>query len=106
MIGAMLSIAAFLGLLAVVGAAILRRALGARVDQRNVALLARRHDLDPRTATRLYELARRDGFGSAWGEVVEHHAPVGNSTPADASGRTTPTPTKPRTRKLADRHRA
>jgi hypothetical protein len=106
MIAAMFPIALLLGLLAVVGGAILRRVLGVRWDRRNATLLARRHDLDPATATRLYELARRDGFGSAWGDVVEHPAPSAFAPPAAPSGRKAATPTKPRTRKLADRHQA
>jgi hypothetical protein len=106
MIAAMLSIATFLGLLAVIGAAVLRRVLGAKVNRRNIALLARRHDLDPATATRLYELARRDGFGSAWGDVVEHPTPAAYTTPTEPTVRTAATPRKTRTRKLADRHQA
>ena len=104
MIAAMLATATVLGLLAVIAGVILRRVLGDRADQRNIARLARRHDLDPATATRLYEIARRDGFGSAWGEVVEH-PPVHFSTPPE----TTALPTaggKPRTRKLVDRRQA
>ena len=97
MIGRMHSIAAVLGVIAVAVAAILRRLLGTTADRHNVALLARRHDLDAETAARLYELARRDGFGSAWGEVIEH------PTPVDRRHRTA---TKSRTRKLVDRRRA
>ena len=97
MIGGMSSIAAVLGVIVVAVAAILRRLLGTTANRHNVALLARRHDLDAETAARLYELARRDGFGSAWGEVIEH------PTPVDRRHRTA---TKPRTRKLVDRRRA
>lgn len=97
MIGGMGTIAAVLGVIAVAVAAILRRLFGTMADRHNVAVLARRHDLDAETAARLYELARRDGFGSAWDEVVVHPTAV---------GRRQRTATKPRGRKLADRHRA
>ena len=97
MIGGMFAVAAVLGVLAIAAAAIVRRILDSRVDQANAALLARRHDLDAETAARLYELARQDGFGSAWDEVVEHPVPVGQSQRR---------PVKPPARKLAERHRA
>jgi hypothetical protein len=100
MIGGMVSIVALLGLIAIAAAAIVRRVLDARIERRNVALLARRHDLDAATATRLYELARRDGFGSAWDEVVEHPVPVGRSEPSMRPA------ARQRTRTLADRHQA
>ena len=96
MIGDMFEFVAFLGIFAM-AAVIVRRALDTKIDRRNATLLARRHDLDDDTAARLYELARRDGFGSAWDEVVEHPVPV---------GRAQRRPMEPPTRKLAERHRA
>jgi hypothetical protein len=73
MIGSMFKFAALFGLLSSV-VAIVRQTLDARLNRGNIARLARRHHLDQRTAARLYEVARKDGFGSAWDEVVERAA--------------------------------
>lgn len=111
MIRLMSFVAALLGLIAFV-ATIVRRPFGGIADRRNVDVLARRHHLDRATASRLYEAARRDGFGTAWAEVIEGRRPAAASPDAatiPASG-STPASTiprpgsgKPRTRKLADR---
>lgn len=96
MIGHMFRVAALLGLLSSL-AALVRRTLDARVNRANIARLARRHDLDPRMAARLYELARRDGFGSAWDEVVERPA---------AAHRVEDGASQPHARSRAERRRA
>lgn len=96
MIGRMFRVAALLGLLSSL-AALVRRTLDARVNRANIARLARRHDLDPGTAARLYELARRDGFGSAWDAVVER--PAGANRVGDSA-------IEPLARRRAERRRA
>ena len=96
MIGRMFKFAALLGLLSSV-AALVRRTLDARLNRGNIARLARRHDLDPRTAARLYEVARKDGFGSAWNEVVG--LPLGANRVEDGT-------VEPLARRRAERRRA
>ena len=51
-------------------AALARIQLGRWSDARNIEALRRRYDLDDPTATRLYRLARAEGFGSAWQQVI------------------------------------
>ena len=51
--------------------ALLRPFLGRWIDARNIAQLRRRYSLDESTAEELYQLARLEGFGSAWETVVD-----------------------------------
>lgn len=97
MIGAMFAIVSLLGVFAVAAGALLRRAMGIRDRHHNIDVLARRHQLDDATATRLYETARRDGFGSAWVSIVEN--PTTDASPKRPAPRS-------RRREIADRHQA
>jgi hypothetical protein len=93
------------GAIAVVGGAILRPFLGRWIDERNIERLRLRYSLDRPTAERLYRLARRDGFGSAWKTVIE--GPPDAAAQAGETGRTRRTRPTGRTRSsLAGRNRA
>ena len=85
--------------------AILRPFVGRWIDDRNIERLRLRYSLDRPTAERLYQVARRDGFGSAWKQVIEGPPDVAAETGKTGS----PRPTRPtaRTRRsLPDRPRA
>ena len=93
------------GATAVVGGAILRPFVGRWIDDRNIERLRLRYSLDRPTAERLYRLARRDGFGSAWKTVIE--GPPDAAGQASETGRTRRTRPTGRTRSsLAGRNRA
>jgi hypothetical protein len=61
-----------IGILAFVGVALLTSVvlLERFRERRNIETLRDRFDLDREHAERLYALARRDGFGSAYREVI------------------------------------
>jgi hypothetical protein len=98
-----------IGTFSIAVVALIARFLGGRVDARNVERLRRRYGLDPETAERLYRLARRDGFGSAWHTVIdgrpEERRPMGEPEHRTRNRRTDPT-RQATGRRLADRHRA
>jgi hypothetical protein len=97
------------GTLSVAAAAVAGRFMTGRIEARNIEHLRRHYGLDPVTAGRLYHLARRDGFGSAWKTVME-----GRPEERELAGQTEQRrrdrrsdPTRPAGgRRLADRHRA
>jgi hypothetical protein len=98
-----------IGTISVAAAAVMARFLGGRVDARNIEHLRRHYGLDPATAERLYRLARRDGFGSAWQTVIEGR-PEERRPTVEAENRTRNRRTDPSRqatgRRLADRPRA
>jgi hypothetical protein len=98
-----------IGTISVAAAAVMARFLGGRVDARNIERLGRHYGLDPATAERLYRLARRDGFGSAWQTVIEGR-PEERRPAVEADNRTRNRRTDPNRqatgRRLADRPRA
>jgi hypothetical protein len=91
--------------IAVLVGAILRPFIGRWIDERNIERLRLRYSLDRPTAERLYQLARRDGFGSAWKTVIEGPPEVAAETGKTGAPRRT-RPTARTRRSLADRHRA
>jgi hypothetical protein len=93
------------GAIAVVVGAILRPFLGRWIDERNIERLRLRYSLDRPTAERLFRLARRDGFWSAWKTVIE--GPPGAAGQAGETIRPRRTRPTGRTRSsLAGRNRA
>ena len=93
-----------IGAIAVAGGALLRPFIGRWIDDRNIERLQLRYSLDRPTAERLYRLARRDGFGSAWQAVIEGPPDVAGQT-SETGARPTPQPGRTRS-SLAGRNRA
>lgn len=91
------------GAIAVAAGALLRPFIGRWIDDRNIERLQLRYSLDRPTAERLYRLARRDGFGSAWQTVIEGPPDVADQT--SPARRTRPT-RRTRGSSLAERNQA